>query len=441
MKRPENQPIKKEETDEFPSFESPVPLEERELKSAKKIMKKIQNLKEGVEEDLGYIKRRQWNPVTNEGSWGKVRKWPSTIEKMEKLISELSESQKKQKAAQELEQLKNTLQYTFTEIAYQREKAKQPRVKLKQVEWGRLSVYPTYQGKKREELKKQVTQEAQQHPEKAAELMRKLSEAKEFVDVLTAEPFYSEGTDKIVATWLEKRKGWVEKLEEFKETSHWQQEWAQLIAESKEYDEHIQQQQNVKKRLELTPQYLISPEGLPRPSQSHSPSSTPSDQLPQIIPPASESATSSQPLTPSEPELPLTSGWSTQKKVGIGAGTLAAIVTAITGGYLYKNAPKWRKERVKKALKEHGKELSDISDANLAFLTAASYAKFNPARLARALLFKRAVVAMPVDQELSKDLWPVLYQLYYEKKPSRSEKRALKKIYKEGREQARAVTL
>ena len=72
-------------------------------------------------------------------------------------------------------------------------------------------------------------------------------------------------------------------------------------------------------------------------------------------------------------------------------------------------------------------------------LMAASYGKYNPARLARALLFKRAIAAMPVGQELSKDLWPVLYQLYYEKKPSRPEKRALKKIYHEGREQARAA--
>ena len=117
--------------------------------------------------------------------------------------------------------------------------------------------------------------------------------------------------------------------------------------------------------------------------------------------------------------------------------TLASAGAAIFGGYLYKKAPKWQKKRVNAILREHGKKLSLISEAELELLMAASYGKYNPFGYigpARALFFTWAVEDMPLDEELSNDLWPVLYHLYYGKrKPLRKEQRALKKIYDDAR--------
>ncbi len=125
---------------------------------------------------------------------------------------------------------------------------------------------------------------------------------------------------------------------------------------------------------------------------------------------------------------------SEDQKAGIGLATLGVILAA---GYLYKQAPQWMKNRVKGVLLEHDKKLSDATPAEQDLLMAASYARFNPAGY---FFFKRAVANMPLDQEFSKELWPVLYHVYYgTKKPKRKQKKELKKMYDEAREDARVA--
>ncbi len=133
------------------------------------------------------------------------------------------------------------------------------------------------------------------------------------------------------------------------------------------------------------------------------------------------------------------SGWFPElskkdKQAAIGYAMFAAIAGA---GYLWINAPQWMKNIVKKTLHEHGKKLSDTTPAEQDLLMAATYARFNPLASFR---FKRAAARMPLDTEFSKELWPVLYQVYYgPKKTTRKQRRELKKMYDDAREKARAA--
>ncbi len=119
----------------------------------------------------------------------------------------------------------------------------------------------------------------------------------------------------------------------------------------------------------------------------------------------------------------------------VGLAMAAAIIGA---GYLYKKAPQWRKDAVKGIMHEHGKKLSDATPAERDLLMAA-YTRFIPSLVA-SFRFKRAAARMPLDQEFSEELWPVLYHLYYGKqKTTRKQKRELKRMYDDAREQVRAA--
>ena len=115
-----------------------------------------------------------------------------------------------------------------------------------------------------------------------------------------------------------------------------------------------------------------------------------------------------------------------RKKYAIGA----AIVIAL--GTLYKKAPQWMKNRVKRILAEHGKTLADVTPAEQDLLISASYARFNPAG---SFFFQEAVLDMPEGQTFREELWPVLYHVYYgKKKVGRKRRTELRKLYDEAQE-------
>ncbi len=129
--------------------------------------------------------------------------------------------------------------------------------------------------------------------------------------------------------------------------------------------------------------------------------------------------------------------WGVPEKYQPHAG-LAMGAAIIGAAYLYKKAPQWRKDFVKGIMHEHGKKLSDTTPAERDLLMAA-YTRFIPSLVA-SFRFKRAAARMPLDEEFSEELWPVLYRLYYGKqKTTRKQKRELKKMYDDAREQVRAA--
>lgn len=131
-------------------------------------------------------------------------------------------------------------------------------------------------------------------------------------------------------------------------------------------------------------------------------------------------------LTPNTPFLT-----PKRKKYAIGA----AIVIAL--GTLYKKAPQWMKNRVKRILAEHGKTLADVTPAEQDLLISASYARFNPAG---SFFFQEAVLDMPEGQTFREELWPVLYHVYYgKKKVGRKRRTELRKLYDEAQEVVREL--
>ncbi|HLE76429.1 MAG TPA: hypothetical protein VI521_01510, partial [Candidatus Babeliales bacterium] len=151
---------------------------------------------------------------------------------------------------------------------------------------------------------------------------------------------------------------------------------------------------------------------------------TPSVSAPTILPEREWGGAGDPPPPPPAPSTPFLTP--KRKKYAIGA----AIVIAL--GTLYKKAPQWMKNRVKRILAEHGKTLADVTPAEQDLLISASYARFNPAG---SFFFQEAVLDMPKGQTFREELWPVLYHVYYgKKKVGRKLRAELRKLYDEAQE-------
>ena len=90
--------------------------ESGESRSDEQIMGEILELQENLKIDLGYIDKGLWTPITNEGSWDNVQRWPRKIKKMRHLISEMSGSEKKEEFTQQFEALKKETKDKSAEI-------------------------------------------------------------------------------------------------------------------------------------------------------------------------------------------------------------------------------------------------------------------------------------------------------------------------------------